>query len=490
MREFNCDYGRSSKKSLKAGIDMIVDPLLFWATSNAAGAYGGDKLLDYISKSTDTYEGLAMMGVYAGIGVTAFAANKWIILPIAKKIGRYHKVSYSNGEKRGLFSWARSLAQPIAMYTLYFQLNISNVAQNLEFDASRVIDAFSRSGESARLLAKKEEAYTFAEIPQYSLGSDKKPLVTGMIEGKKIDGMFSLYTGISGTAPKNINVDFRAQLEKMWSAKLKLTDDNTTKEVYNTQVNSYKEKNAKWTRMTFTTYLTSIGNSIKAVKNNINWQIAADKKDLNQSETKLLRDISSLINERDLIAYGMTELMPGNNGDINIGVTDFLLRNAGREYIELIPALGDALPSYGLYQFTPYALFDDEKKTDEERGASIINLALPEDLRITTSMRSLKGNDHHKAAYLFAINNLAELIKQLNRRQFSTLQQKYSYKMIDIANYIATAHHQPANAISSANLWLDDRAESTYSSNCNEKIRIYSRKTAGNLVALYKGLDN
>ncbi|MBQ5945256.1 hypothetical protein IJL65_02410 [bacterium] len=55
----------------------------------------------------------------------------------------------------------------------------------------------------------------------------------------------------------------------------------------------------------------------------------------------------------------MTELCENKeNGEFNKQIFDLLLQNSGVNYLSKVPAIYDNKTSYGLYQFTEYALHD------------------------------------------------------------------------------------------------------------------------------------
>ena len=60
----------------------------------------------------------------------------------------------------------------------------------------------------------------------------------------------------------------------------------------------------------------------------------------------------------------------------------------------------------------------------------------------------LKGNDHHKAAYLFAVYNLAALVNKLPEELCEEFTNVYADRITPdlVLQYIAAAHHLPANA--------------------------------------------
>ncbi|MBR9690547.1 hypothetical protein GOV08_02570 [Candidatus Woesearchaeota archaeon] len=287
---------------------------------------------------------------------------------------------------------------------------------------------------------------------------------------------------------KELNTDFEKNLEKLWQEKLRKSKGNGgVSEIINNQVKSYSQKDA--THMTIEQYINEIDVVVNDINDNLDWNKAGELRGLSsQRKRSLVENISKSFDGTDILAYGLTELMPTKNGMINKAVLDTLLRKAGREYIELIPALHDKKTSFGPFQFTEYAIFH----ADEIRGASIINQALPEEYRIPGSVINLKGNDHFKAAQLFAINNISYLVENLNERELSVLEEVWKEKKSDLVEYIATAHHLPVVAKNTAKRWLQNNAEYPFWQSSSNKACIdYAFKTRSNRKALLiEGIPN
>lgn len=306
--------------------------------------------------------------------------------------------------------------------------------------------------------------------------------ISGRLRGKWLTGYYSWYTNIKGWAPTEVSVDFRKQLNNLWERKMKRTSNSVVRQAYNERVKEYLDPNFKPTTMSIEKYLGLTKAAMKEVNDNIEWNTVGEVKELNPRRQKLLEDISRSLTEKDLISYALTELMPKDDGKgRNPAVLDFLLTYAGMEYVHLIPALGDSLTSFGPYQWTSYAIYDAEEK---RRGASIINLALPKEKRIPGSVIYLRENDQHKAAYLFAIGNLADIIKRLNETQLSVLENCWQNKKSDIVQYIATAHHCPGDALNIAKKWLDNKAKDSYHKSCYGRFKSYAERTIANIDAL------
>lgn len=344
-------------------------------------------------------------------------------------------------------------------------------------------------------------------LPSYLIGSKAADLnalylgfaknnsdIRGFIKGRR-----------SVTLNDKINVNFRENLDLvLWNYKMSLGNNSSYEDAIRRQVLTYSQE--KSTKLTLDDYLDEIKDSITYVKRHLNWDngnlgmnikgiyrlndiktrsgnLSRNQKKINElrkKRFKLAKEIVGKLDENHILSYGLTELMPSIDGKFNTNLLDFLLRNAGREYVEALPAMHDKKSSFGLYQFTSFALNDLTKD-----GASKVNQALSNEYKIPGSVNQLRRNDHHKAAYMFAIHNLFHVIGQLNETQIERLDRVYNNKMDEIVQYVATAHHLPVNARKSLKGWINNKFKDSYIDSCWPKtLRLYARKTERNLRAL------
>lgn len=172
--------------------------------------------------------------------------------------------------------------------------------------------------------------------------------------------------------------------------------------------------------------------------------------------------------------------MPSRDGQLNKLILDFLLKNAGREYIESIPAMYDPKTSFGPYQFTEYALYEVPRRG--KRGASIINQAVKESEKIPGSVALLRGEQHYKAAFLFMIENIANLVN----KRCAALNSVWRANKDDLIMFVATSHHMPSPALNAARRWLDNWARLPFYISCGSHLRRYALKTKANLESLQR----
>ncbi len=310
--------------------------------------------------------------------------------------------------------------------------------------------------------------------------SNTRTYSTGNLEGRIFGDLYSEYTGIKGIVSKKATINFENELKEMWEKKLNKYPNKVAGEFFNKEVKEYDIHNSE--KMSLESYVSEAQESINEINKTIDWNEVSKVKHLNKSELSLLKKAALSLNGKDLISYALTEIMPSSEGDLNENVLDFLLKNAGREYVEMIPAMHDVMTSFGPYQFTSYAIYDI---LDTKEGASIINQALPESNKIPRSVSLLEGNDHHKAAYLFAINNIANLVNKLNYSQKKTFENSGISKKLDLVSYIATAHHLPKHAQDSYKRYLNNKTKTAYSTSCGTALRLYANKTKANFKAVY-----
>ncbi len=187
-----------------------------------------------------------------------------------------------------------------------------------------------------------------------------------------------------------------------------------------------------------------------------------------------------------IVAYAMTELCENKKDwETNKQLFDFLLRNAGANYLSNVPAVYDGKTSYWFYQFTEYALYD---RNWEKRWASVVNKVLPKEKKISWSVIDLRTwEDQTKAAYMFALYNINTAIKKLSDNQAKDLlsykrTHKESFKdnMIQLT---AMCHHMPAAWIS-LKKWYEDKYKSDIFNYGGKHTKLYWEASKTNYEAL------
>ncbi len=324
-----------------------------------------------------------------------------------------------------------------------------------------------------------EQIHNSADFSEYR--PNLRSFQTGKLAGRKFSSLYSEYTGISGTVPAVAQIDFGSQLEKLWKKKERRAGNSRVVAQTGRELREeYRETNHHLTESG--AYTGEIEATVAEVRNSLNWQALGVIKKLSPDGLILLKKTAEKITGKDLLAYSLTEIMPSAEGSLNVKVLDFLLQNAGKEYYESIPAVYDAKISFGPYQFTEFALYDTGQ---EKRGASIVNQALPKDKQIPGSVSLLRGSNHHKAAFLFMLDNVANLIRTLNPEEFKVFTEQLASNKNDVVAFAATAHHGPGWANKYAHKWLKDKARHHYREYCSSHAyKLYAQKTEVNLAAL------
>ena len=305
----------------------------------------------------------------------------------------------------------------------------------------------------------------------------------------KLGGMAGAYFGVvkrdaNGNVkrlPDHAQVDFVANLQGLWDRKLRIPGvSGATQKNAAFIVGRYAQSNPGYKGIK--TFIGEADHNAFFAHNNINFTALCDKLKLNPAQCVTLDQITGKIRGVQLVAYGMTEVMPTWNGDVNYLMLDTLLRNAGETYVNSIPALGDKLMSVGFYQFTSYAVYDVERK----EGASFVNQFVKnKNAKIPGSVVALEGSDHHRAAFYFVTYNMARLMKKLNEKDTAMLASGIC-STSDLTQFMATAHHMPGRAISNAQSWIKGRCQKPIQAYMGSHLREYATKTKNNLEALEK----
>ena len=322
---------------------------------------------------------------------------------------------------------------------------------------------------------KKEEKQE--TLKQHAEKSTVVTVDTRSIQGRKLGGLYADITGIEGLVGTSYQINYGEILAGLWTRKL------DRKNVSSATINAAEEPIKLYLsdpkKMTLKQFVTEAETQVTLVKRAIDFGVVCKGYKLNTSECTVFTSLARDVRGVDLVAYGMTEIMPSAEGDLNVKILEILLRNAGSNYMFTIPALYDRMLSLGFYQFTSYAV-----NSNAGAGASKMNAFLPKTIQIPGSVIALRNGEHHRAAYLFALDNLANLSKKTNEKEFAALRKALKQKPGDIVTFMATAHHAPGLAIKSARNWLSKGAKSSLNDHLIGRLRPYGKKSDSNLAAL------
>lgn len=287
------------------------------------------------------------------------------------------------------------------------------------------------------------------------------------------------YVGIDGVVPDSLHFDDHnpnRSLGDLWAEKIRRSDGRpAVVDARDNYAASYSY--AARDTMGFEDYVYEASQSINTVRENLSSDrlrealrlesydedLAVDGQSLT-SELETTQYITERIDGSDLVAYAMTEIGESHDAGFNKDTFDFILSHYGRGYLERIPSLNDDLVSVGPYQFTPQVLQDS---AGSKGAVAKMNQAVTDpDLRVPPSPTALSGNDHHRAAYLFAVSNVARLVRNTDHDHHKSLINAVDDGREDIITYLAIAHNSPQDALSIGKAWLNDGA--------SQDIRAYS----------------
>ncbi len=302
---------------------------------------------------------------------------------------------------------------------------------------------------------------------------------TNALEGRRLGDLYIAYTGIRGRIPAKVTTDPVRQLDSLWQVKIACYNEASVVRTIHRELLSEYRRNR--TYRTLDQFIQSAESEVNLVRSAIDWRTLGSTYNLSDEQLTLVRNLALQVSGKDLVAYGMTEIMPSDDGKLNVQVLDFLVRNYGPEFVYAIPAIHDKYASFGFYQFTSFAVYDDGKRIE---GASMVSRTLRTG-RISGSTKDIKGSIQHRTAYLFAIHNIALLVKAVSNSERKTLSKLPNKNHDDLIQYIAAAHNGPSPARKGARRWLAANMKYDYFVSVSRSaVRRYAVKTKANLAAL------
>jgi len=329
----------------------------------------------------------------------------------------------------------------------------------------------------------------------------RKDVPAGELAGRKekhVNSLYKLLLGLSVNLddvhedvmkiPDVIeDVDFTEQLGALWSTKRQLNPKELTpvaQETGEKLISEYAELTPNG--VSIDEYSDEIDRVAKDTHSRLNWGGVQNQFTISDEKTNLVKAIAGQLGGKELLSYALTELMPSNDGDLNRDVFDYMLKNAGREYVERVPAIYDGLTSFGPYQFTANALF---RTPEEVRGASHLADHVGGE-KVPGSVSKLRGINHHQAAYLLAAKHIIQLVRRLEGKNLDTLKNNWQHNMSDITQFIAAAHNYPyttehsIGGLRSGEYWVANDMKEDFSVSAGSQTREYAEKTARNYEAL------
>lgn len=333
------------------------------------------------------------------------------------------------------------------------------------------------------------------------LYAEKQPVEydTRALEGMRFGPPLNHIVGIYGKAGSTEAIDFKYQLARMLQQKLeKLQGDEPAEEfdmhhpgLLEALEHIYKDYKGEG-KMLIEDYTEYVHALVENVRDSLQWPRIEKRFALGAHQATLLQRFERELNGESMTAYAMTELMPTEHGPTNVRIMDFLLQNAGKSYLDSVPALGDRELSFGPYQFTAHALRQSDGKRQPDHGASLMD-ALLERRVLPPNVASLRGDDHYRAAYLFALYNLTLLVKDFGEKESERLLPHVQQLVSAVHSYIPAAHNAPSDArkefIRYANAISRGREghilkKTEYGRYLKPRVAMYVKKTHANLRAL------
>ncbi|MEK7093159.1 MAG: hypothetical protein AAB927_01610, partial [Patescibacteria group bacterium] len=286
-------------------------------------------------------------------------------------------------------------------------------------------------------------------------------------------GDYEMMLGIT-EAKAEVTIDPHTQLSKLWKEKLERIHQKRGLYPPEQLANikklflSYDPEHPNET--TLEKYRLSIQARITGVRSALNMnalKTLPQFKNLDMEQMKLVKDMVGSMTADTMLSYILTELMPttGKDTQLPLDVMDVVLRYYGRDYFHLVPARHDPDPellSFGAYQLTPHVLQEKYRigkkgaREEDFQGASVINKLLPPAQKLPADLTDLKGNQHHVAAYLFAVYNIAYGVRLLGPERSKALNAAGAFIPAGFAEeFLAAAHHRPADAIDAFKIYTD-----------------------------------
>lgn len=185
---------------------------------------------------------------------------------------------------------------------------------------------------------------------------------------------------------------------------------------------------------------------------------------------KTFLKIKEIMGVNQVIAVMYSEMIDSQNPKKANTFFNFILNNAGEEFLELFPAMWDKYLSYGPAQFTKFTIGKDGSAIafqDDHLSANII----------AENMRDIKKQDHYEGIYIIMLSSLQWLLRSLDKNEIRKLE-KYIIQSPEkarnlLVQYIAAAHNGPT-AAKRAFIWH------IHANIRNDTLNVHGRKEASN----------
>lgn len=361
---------------------------------------------------------------------------------------------------------------------------------------------------------RRDEAAAKIAMKKNEVKDDKIRVDLTPLAGRNLSDLFTSYLGIQpGPVPAFVDVSFDERMAYLYHEKViykKCTTKKRGEVICKVASDTVLDRapgllqrfiESDKMKMNLKSFIDVANEKAVIANKTIDWARLCKLRiyHLDAMRCKTLKDIMGNVYGRDLIAYGMTELLPSKIGSTNTAYLDIMLRNAGAQFLYHAPSLGDRYASLGLYQFTFLALREDPLAVE---GTNIVNsMVTGSGEKIKGSVIALFGHEHHTAAFYFAVHNVAGVLGQLNNKQAETLSKIHHTHQDEMVIMIACAHHNPKYTRQVIARWLDVKAKPAVKQKGKKQVppstdivpmfpkkadlNMYAIKSRNNLIAMY-----
>lgn len=283
--------------------------------------------------------------------------------------------------------------------------------------------------------------------------------------------------------PDSLEINFKKNLDDLWKSKLKRywKKNKVLSQFYYDKVEPFTTWKKTPEKSSLEKYRKDMRVAIDRVNDNISLKEVA-RVHVKKWNHALFESIIYSIKDKDLLAYNLTELFDSSDWKFNLDFFDFLLRNAWKEYVHLIPALWDRFLSFWPFQNTSYVV--------SPAGNSVRLDKLWKKRLIPDKMYDMRFTDHHEVAYYNSIYNIARLLDKLTKKQENALRKvlrdKRDFALDNITQYIAAAHNNPVAAQRWFKSWLDENCKKDVYFYVKPKFSWYAKRSKHNRKAIKK----
>ncbi len=335
-----------------------------------------------------------------------------------------------------------------------------------------------------RPVEESSEAELETELPEIEVPRE--------IQSEKMGGLNAFYLDVKPgeKPPKRKRFNFPKIIGQMWDQKLRrfAEDVDDAKKYRDLIVQKYEHYYSPEGRqhddhrpISLPDYVNIIDTVSYQTLQELDWDRVERALQLKDGTGPVTRKALEKLAGLEMLAFSMTEIMAsGSDGKLNARVYSFLLENAGEEFVNAVPAIGDALLSYGPCQMTKIAL-NEVKKLKKALFVGGMISDLPE------TMDQIEGTEaHFRLAMLNAVVNIGRLVNGLTK---SEREEFLKLPAQEITEIVSAMHHRPSAVYKDYKEWrklVKTNPNATFDECCGEQVGIYVQKTRAN----YKALKN